>query len=184
MRHVAQAPIFIRLGSRLRGPDSPPVGTIRRISIDNVVVSDAEWNLGCVISGIPGHPIEDLRISNVRLVQQGGGSKELGERVPPEEERSYPEPSMFGDMPSYGFFFRHVRGIEMHQVKIDCAKPEVRPAMVLADVQDAWFDHLNLQRGPGAAPLFDLRGVVDFSVTASRDLADTRREGPVAREKF
>jgi polygalacturonase len=184
MRHVANSPIFIRLGSRLRGPDHPPVGTIRRITIDNLVASDADWDLGSVISGIPGHPIEDLRFSNLRIVQQGGGPPELGERAPPEEERSYPEPSMFGQMPSYGFFFRHVRGLEMHQVKVDFAQPEARPAIVLADVQDASFDHLNLQRGTGGAPLFDLRGVEDFSVTASRGLADARREAPVTREKF
>jgi polygalacturonase len=184
MRHVANSPIFIRLGSRLRGPGNPPVGTIRRITIDNLVASDADWNLGNVISGIPGHPIEDLRFSNLRIVQQGGGPKELSERVPPEEERSYPEPGMFGEMPSYGFFFRHVRGIEMHQVKIDCAKPEARPAIVLADVQDAWFDHLNLQRGTGDAPLFDLRGVTDFAVEDSRGINDTRVPGLVVRQKL
>ena len=184
MRHVANSPIFIRLGSRLRGPDNPPVGTIRRISIDNVVASDADWNLGSVISGIPGHPIEDVRFSNIRIVQQGGGTKELGERVPPEEERSYPEPSMFGDMPSYAFFFRHVRGLEMHHVKIDCAQPEARPAVVLDDVQDASFDHLDLQRGTDAAPLFDLRGVSDFAVEASRALGDTHLPGPDARQKL
>ncbi len=72
MRHVAMAPIFIRLGNRARGPNKPPVGTIRRITIDNVVASDAEWSLGCIISGIPGHSIEDIRISNVRLAYQGG----------------------------------------------------------------------------------------------------------------
>ena len=184
MRHVAQAPIFIRLGSRLRGPDSPPIGTIRRINIDNVVVSDADWNLGCVISGISGHPIEDLRISNLRLVQQGGGSKELGERVPPEEERSYPEPSMFGDMPSYAGFFRHVRQIEISRAKIDFDRPEARPAFVLSDVQDARFDHLNVARGTDAAPLFDLRDVTDFSVADSRGIEDTRVPGPVARQKL
>jgi hypothetical protein len=51
-------------------------------------------------------------------------------------------------------------------------------------VSDAYFDHLNLRRGTGAAPLFDLRGVSDFSVTASRGIADTQRAGPVAREKL
>ncbi len=184
MRHVPNSPIFIRLGNRARGPDHPPVGTIRRISIDNLVVSDADWSLGNVISGLPGHPIEDLHISNVRIVQQGGGLMEQGVRVPPEEEASYPEPSMFGTMPSYAFFFRHVTGIVLSQVKMDYAKPEGRPAIVLDDVQDAWFDHLNLQRGTDNAPLFDLRNVTDFSVQASRNIPDTSRAGPVVREKF
>jgi polygalacturonase len=184
MRHVANSPIFIRLGSRLRGPDNPPVGTIRRISIDNVIASDAEWSLGCIISGIPGHPVEDIRLSNIRIVQQGGGSKELGERVPPEAEGAYPEPGMFGDMPSYGFFIRHARAIEMSHVKIDCARPDARPAFVLVDVQDAQFDHLNVQRSPDAAPVFDLRDVTDFAVENSRAIDDTRVSGPVARQKL
>ena len=184
MRHVANSPIFIRLGSRLRGPDNPPVGTIRRISINNVVASDAEWSLGCIISGIPGHPIADIRIGNVRVVQQGGGTKELAERVPPEEEAKYPEPGMFGAMPSYGFFFRHVAGLEMDHVKIDYVQPEARPAFVLDDVQDARFDHLNVRRGTDAAPLFDLRAVADFAVDDSRAIDDTRLPGPIVRQKL
>jgi polygalacturonase len=184
MRHVQNSPVFIRLGARLRGPDGTAVGTIRRISINNLVASDAEWSLGSVISGLPGHPIEDIRFSNIRIVQQGGGTAELGARVPPEEEKSYPEPGMFGPMPSYGFFFRHVSGLEMHDVKVDFVQPEARPALVLDDVQDAWFHHLNLKRGTAPAPLFDLRNVTDFSVTESRGIPDTRREGPVVREKL
>jgi len=184
MRHVAAAPIFIRLGSRLRGPDNPPVGTIRRVTIDNVVASDADGRLGCVISGIPGHSIEDIRISNFRVVQQGGGSKELGERVPPEEERAYPEPSMFGDMPSYAFFIRHAEGVEMNHVKIDYVRPEARPAFVLDDVQHATFDHFDVKRGTDSAPLFDLRNVADFSVESSRGINDTRLPDLVARQKL
>jgi polygalacturonase len=184
MRRVANSPIFIRLGNRARGPDHPAVGTIRRISIDNIVASDADWAYGCIISGLPGHPIEDIRLSYVRIVQQGGGSKKMAERVPPEEERAYPEPSMFGEMPSYGFFFRHVAGLEMNYVKIDYVKPEFRPAFVLDDVQDAWFDHLNVKRGGDAAPVFDLRNVRDFSVKDSRGITETRIEGEVERKKL
>jgi len=184
MRHVQNAPVFIRLGRRLRGPAGTVVGTIRRVSINNLVASDADWSLGCVISGLPGHPIEDLHLSNIRLVQQGGGAKELGDRVPPEEEDKYPEPSMFGHMPSYGFFFRHVTDVELRHVQLDYAKPEARPAFVLDDVRDAYFDHLNADRGTDGAALFDLRHVTDFSVTASRNLPDTRREATVEREIF
>jgi polygalacturonase len=184
MRHVANSPIFIRLGNRARGPNHPPVGTIRRISIDNLVCSDADWALGCIITGIPGHPVEDVRISNVRIVQQGGGSKELADRVPPEEEKSYPEPSMFGDMPSYGFFIRHARGIDLDQIKIDCVKPEARPAFVLDDVQNARFDQIDARRGSGGAPLFDLRDTTGFSATGVRNFPDTQNDTHIERQKL
>lgn len=176
MRHVPNAPIFIRLGNRARGPNQPPVGTIKRITIDNIVASDCDWNLGCVISGLPGHPIEDLRISNVRVQQQGGGTKELVDRVIPEEAASYPEPSMFGKMPSYAFYFRHVVGLEMSHVKADYVSPEARSAIVLDDVTDAAFDHLNVRRGTDNAALFDLRNVAGFQVESTRGIENTKRE--------
>jgi polygalacturonase len=171
MRHVAGAPIFIRLGNRARGPDSPPVGTIKRITIDNIVASDADSRYGTIISGIPGHPIEDVKISNVRFSQSGGGSRELADRVPPEAESKYPEPSMFGEMPSYGFYLRHVEGIEMSHVKVDYVLHEARPAFVLSDVRGAYLDHVDARR-PDGAPVFKLLHVADFSATEGRDLAD------------
>jgi len=184
MRHVSNSPVFLRLGARLRGPAGTAVGSIKRVSVNNLVASDVEWSLGNVISGLPGHPIEDIRFSDIRISFQGGGTPELAGRVPPEQEKSYPEPSMFGNIPSYGFFFRHVTGLEMHDVKLDFATPEARPAVVLDDVADAWFHHVNFARGTGSAPLFDLRSVTDFSVTDSRNIPDTRREAAVQAEKL
>ena len=184
MRHIAMSPIFLRLGGRMRGPADTPIGAIRRVSINNLVAYDADGSLGCVISGLPDHPIEDIHFSNILIVQQGGGTQELADRVPPEEAKSYPEPSMFGPMPSYGFFFRHVRGLEMNHVKLDFLQPDARPAAVLSDVIDAYFDHLNFKRGTGNAPQFDLRDTEDFSVTDSRNIADTQRRDKVTREKF
>jgi len=184
MRHVYEAPIFIRLGSRMRGPEKTPIGSIRRISINNVVVSDAAWEQGNVISGIPGHPIEDLHISNIRMVFQGGGSTELASRQPPEKENAYPEPDMFGEMPSYGFFIRHAREIEITEAKIDYTKPDARPAFVLEDVQDASFNRLNVARGTNHAALFELKNVGGFSVEDSRDVATTKIDQVVTEQKL
>lgn len=183
MRHVANSPIFIRLGNRARGPNHPPVGAIRRVSISNIVASDADWTLGCIITGIPGHAVEDIRLSDLNFVQQGGGQPEHADIEPPEKEESYPEPGMFGRMPSYGVFLRHVKGVEMHHVKLSYIKADSRPAYVLTDVSDAHFDHIEVKRAEGS-PAFDLRSVTDFSVTNSRGVPDTKREGQVAKEKL
>jgi hypothetical protein len=72
----------------------------------------------------------------------------------------------------------------MNHVKIDYVNPEERPAFVLEDVQGASFDHLDLKRGVAAAPFFDLRRVGDFSLEASRGIADVQIAGPVARQKI
>src|SRR6266566_1629463 len=40
MRDVQNAPIFLRLGSRMRGPAGTPVGKLRRVNISNIVAYD------------------------------------------------------------------------------------------------------------------------------------------------
>ena len=71
---IVNAPIFIRLGNRARGPNAVP-GVINRVTISNVVASNVDPRHGMLISGIPGHPIENLRLSNIRMAYQGGGTK-------------------------------------------------------------------------------------------------------------
>ena len=95
MRDVISAPIFLRLGARMRGPDNTPVGTLKRVIISNLVSSGTSSRLGSVISGIPGHEIEDVKISNVQILHEGGGTKEDAAYQPPEYEDMYPEPTMF-----------------------------------------------------------------------------------------
>jgi len=95
MRDIVSAPIFLRLGNRMRGPDNTPVGTLKRVIISNLVCSNCVSGLGSVISGIPGHLIEDVKISNIQILHQGGGTKEDAAYQPPEYEDMYPEPTMF-----------------------------------------------------------------------------------------
>jgi polygalacturonase len=102
MRDITSAPIFMRLGRRLRAPDGMPIGTLKRVIIDNLVCSNSVSGLGSVISGIPGHYIEDVKISNVVIQHQGGGAKEDAAYQPPEAEDIYPEPDMFTAPPRPG----------------------------------------------------------------------------------
>jgi polygalacturonase len=86
MRDIASAPIFLRLGNRMRAPEGRPIGTLKRVIISNIVCSGSVSGLGSVISGIPGHYIEDVKISNVQVLHQGGGTKEDAAFQPPEHE--------------------------------------------------------------------------------------------------
>ncbi|MEO5957709.1 MAG: glycosyl hydrolase family 28 protein [Opitutaceae bacterium] len=84
MRDVSNAPIFLRLGARQRGPDGMPISTMRRINISNIVVSDADPRYPSIIAGLPGHPIEDVRLSNIRIVSKGGLTMDQISKQPPE----------------------------------------------------------------------------------------------------
>ncbi len=182
MRDVTTAPIFLRLGSRMRGPKELTVGAIRRVTISNVVVSDAEAKFASLICGLPGQPIEDVRLSNIRIVYRGGGTKEDAAVEVPERENNYPEPSMFGTIPAYGFYIRHVKGLEVRDVEVSFVKDEQRPVIVLDDVAGASFDNVKAKRTEGV-PFFVLRKVSDFSARNLTGLADVRRT-KVEQEKF
>jgi polygalacturonase len=174
MRDIVNAPFFIRLGDRARGPNQPPVGAIRGVSIDNVIVSNADSRFASLISGIPDHPIEDVRLSNIHVIYKGGGTKEDAEREPPEMENAYPEPSMFGVIPAYGLFARHVRGLTVRGIEMRFMKEERRPAIVLHDVDDADLDRVKAQRMP-AVPLFVLRDVRGFAAHDCPGVNDMKR---------
>lgn len=136
MRDLTSAPLFIRLGRRLRAPEGTPVGAIRRINISNVVVSNADARYASSVSGVPGHPVQDVRISNLFVVHQGGGTRADALRELPENAASYPDPSMFGVTPAHALYARHVSALALLHVSVQATQPELRPAIVLRDVRD------------------------------------------------
>jgi polygalacturonase len=172
MRDIVNAPIFLRLGSRLRGPAGTAVGQLRRVQISNVVVYNADPRYASIISGIPGHDIEDVTLNNIHIFYQGGGTLAQAAVSPPEKEANYPEPSMFGAIPAYGFFIRHVKGIELTNVEVSYMKEELRPAFVVVAVSAADFFHVKAQKASGAS-LFDLKNVSDFNAYQCTGAPDT-----------
>jgi polygalacturonase len=171
MREIYEAPIFIRLGSRMRGPAGAAVGVIRRVLLSNIVCSGASSPICSIITGIPGHAIEDVRLSNIVIEHKGGGTREQASIRVPEKEAEYPDPDMFGPMPAHGFFIRHVRGIGVDGVKIMAAQRDERPAFVLEDVVDAGFIRAQLPVVAGV-PLFTLRNVEGFRLRDSAHASD------------
>src|SRR5262245_8147360 len=173
MRDVANCPIFMRLGSRMRGPTGPPVGELRRVTLSNIVVYNAEPRYASLISGIPGQDIEDVRLSNIRVYYKGGGTKQQAALEPPEKENDYPEPTMFGEIPAYGFFIRHVRGLQMNGVAVSYLQDDARAPFVLSDAKSVDLRDIKAQHGSGV-PTFILKDVADFSLQHSWPLSNVR----------
>jgi len=171
MRDLASGPIFMRLGARLRGPkESTKVGTLKRILISNLECYNAPQNVSSILNGIPGYPIEDVKLSNIYIETIGGATAGMAQIQPPELEAAYPEPRMFGPMPASGFFLRHVRNVEMSHVEIANATADARPAFYLADVERADFFAVTARRGADGA--FALHDVKNLRIGWSRAAAD------------
>jgi polygalacturonase len=173
MRDVVNAPFFFRLGSRLRGPkESTHVGTLQRILVDNVTSYNAAPHLSSILSGIPDHPLRDIKLSNIFMQHGGGGTAEDAKIVMPEKEDSYPDPPMFGPTtPSQGFFLRHINNLEMSHVEVAAAAPDARPSFYLQDVNRADFIAVT---APTTQPAFALNKVTDLRVVISRAAKDTQ----------
>ncbi|MGC8846344.1 MAG: glycoside hydrolase family 28 protein [Candidatus Hydrogenedens sp.] len=135
MKNVSN-PIFIRLGNRVRPccPEKPvtSVGTMKKIILTNIIATGAD-SIGCPISGLPSHYIEEITFRDINLSFQGEVENQID--IPEEKEDAYPEYRMFGTLPAYGFFIRHVKNIIMENITIHKDDKDIRPSLFLTDVQ-------------------------------------------------
>jgi len=146
-------PIFIRLGDRGRTytkrtgqkqnaddrPEGAQVGTLRNVRIRDLmaeVAGDDKSRSGPImITGIPGHCVEDVVLENVKISYPGGGTQDDAEREVPEDIARYPEQYFFGTLPSWGAYIRHARNIEFISVELRTRTPDERHEMYLEDVE-------------------------------------------------
>jgi len=177
MRDVTTAPLFLRIGNRGRTPGEPPPGRMRRIAISNVVAAGVDPRYPALIAGLADRPVEDVDLANIRILYRGGGTREDAAREPPENEAAYPEPSMFGTLPAYGFFVRHARNVTLRDVEVGFSTEDLRPALALLDVADVHFDHVRARLAPGV-PFALLRDVRGLSAHDSPGIPEPRREPP------
>lgn len=140
-----EVPLFIRLGNRARGYDKnlpkPEIGSIQNITISNVTAFNAK-RYGSSITGIPDHPVRNVTMDNVRFYYEGGGSTADGAKGVDEKEKSYPEATMFGVLPAYGLYVRHVENISMRNIALYFESDDQRSPLVLDDVINAKFEDI------------------------------------------
>ena len=172
MRDVTNSPIFLRLGARMRGPEGIAVGKLRRIIISNLMVYNADSHFSTLISGIPGHDIEDVQLNNIRIYYRPIDSAESKiQKVVPEYEKMYPEPEKFGVLPAYGFFIRHVKNIQLNNVEVSYLGKETRSAIILDDVKGVELNRVKVQTVKNR-PSIILKNVSDFSAKGSSPIQD------------
>ena len=150
-------PIFLRLGSRCRtyaqgtAPKGP--GAIRRVTLAGIranvfappkdivipgsdVVMPAEAFSGILLTGIPGHCIEDVTMEDCEFEFVGGFSGNPEKLCPPEQPAMYPEHFYFGALPGSACFLRHVRDVKLRRVQFKLKNPDLRPLVATEDVEN------------------------------------------------
>jgi hypothetical protein len=123
-----------------------------------------------------------VKLSNIRVYCKGGGTKEQATSKPAEKENTYPEPTMFGDTPSYGFFIRHVKDIELNNVELKLMSDDFRPAIVMDDVKGAEFVRFKAPHAQGV-PTITAKSVDGLLLQQCWGLADTNKQ-QIDQEQF
>jgi polygalacturonase len=173
MRRIFSAPIFLRVGARMRGPDGTPVGHLRRVIISNVVAEGVAGSQAILVVGLPGHPVEDVTLDGLRVEFEGGGTAAESAREVPELERAYPEPGSFGPTPSWGLFARHVKNLSVNHVLLTTRSDDLRSVVTLEDVHGANLEHISGVPFPGTRA-YVLGDVDGLTVESCLGLPDTR----------
>nr|WP_236649396.1 glycosyl hydrolase family 28 protein [Rhodopirellula sp. SM50] len=145
------------------GRESPPVGTLKNIRISDVVagvtiedraiaaeavyknlkvdttpgVTDKEKSKAgpIMITGIPGHFVENVVLENIQISFPGHGTEEDARRTVPEDIDRYPEQFFFGVLPAWGAYIRHAKKIEFKNVQLTTRNADERQKVVLDDVE-------------------------------------------------
>ncbi len=161
--------IFLRIGERRAGKK----GRMNNILISNVYAEvpatkpDAGYNYEGPVEDMPRNispasivgmadaRIENVTLRNIEIHYPGGGNPAFAkvgldelDKVP-EMGANYPEFSMFKELPAWGFYIRHAKGIIFENVILTCEKKDYRTAVVLDDVEGATFKSLKVTE-PGA----------------------------------
>jgi hypothetical protein len=72
---------------------------------------------------------------------------------------------MFGTLPAYGFFARHVKGLTLDNVQVAFEKPDLRPALVCDDVRDLRINGLRSEAVNGGADVIMMTNVAGSLVS-------------------
>jgi hypothetical protein len=146
-----RAPIFVRLGERQKKAGT----SLRNVTIENIDATGAIFTSS--ITGVPGLRPSDITIANCRIRTVEQGQEGWAGRDIPEAANSYPESTMMGRLPAYGFYIRHADRVRLRDVECIADKPDARPAVVSDDVRDLILTGLELDAPTGDSAAIELK---------------------------
>ncbi|MBT9331521.1 glycoside hydrolase family 28 protein [Paracidobacterium acidisoli] len=173
MRDVA-TPFAIMLGNRDawqlgRGP-----GLLRGVRISNVIASGTRFP--SIIAGLPGRPVTGIHFSDmtVRMTQTRMAPSAAQEESTgiPENPAHYPEPNMFGPLPAFGLYLRHLAEAEFRHIRFFAEDAVSLPAIAGDDLDGLYLELLSTHEG-SVARLHALRN------SFLEIIAFGRRKGPM-----
>ena len=175
MRNVPR-PVFMTFNHWRMGVDSPKelplMKALSDMQFSHIRVDNSELTntpTGIVLSGVPGHSIENISFDDISLTSSGGGTAEQAAiRNLPEFVDRRPEFGVLGKtVPFVGFYARHVRGLTLSNVRFDAIKTDVRAAIVCENVENVEIAGAKLGATFSGESVIRLQRVKDVAVRDS-----------------
>ncbi len=132
---------FVFLGQQPGHPD----GDVDKLGyINNVHFTDitgtTNSTVGSLITGQiysgTTYSITNLFFTNCNVTFNGGHTGSIPPNPPEWDSNQYPEANLFGDLPAYGYYLRHVIGATFTTCTTAPANSDTRPAMATNDLSN------------------------------------------------
>ena len=172
--------------------EATPGGTVRNIAFDGIRATVApapdlheypwekgavpppvqEWNeqRTCInLTAVDGQFVENVSFNDVHVTFPGGGTTEEA-ALRQVTQMSGDDYSAMGVLPAYGMYARNVRGLSINNMRLDLAAPDLRPALVFDNVEDAGLNAVSAEGNVQAESLLRFTGTHDALLTACRVL--------------
>ena len=86
-----------------------------------------------MITGLPGHYVEDVVFENVQISFPGYGTEADAANVVEEDITRYPEQYFFGVLPAWGAYIRHAKNVQFNNVTLSVRNEDARDKVMLQD---------------------------------------------------
>jgi hypothetical protein len=131
---ACQNAIFVILGSR----SGAAVGSVNGITYRNITGSSMTDTRGCPVSGCltngVTYRLKNILFDNVNISFAGGLNSIPAS--PAEYVGQYPENTMWGNLPAYGYYFRHATSVTFTNCLTSAASADARPWIATNDVSN------------------------------------------------
>lgn len=119
--------------------------------VDSTAVPYPHNTFPSSITGLINHPVENVTLENIEIIYEGGGNNAVNYfpvdsiACITEAADAYPEFSMFGELPGWGLYVRHVKGLTIKNVKLSYINDDYRTACIFDDVTNLELNGLSVK---------------------------------------
>ncbi len=114
-----------------------------------------DQNSVMIFHGHPESVIESVFLSNIHITFPGGGTADEAERrdvidindiaYHSEDWRWTEDKNVWGVMPAYGVYARHIENLNLNNTTFECSSPEKRPAIFCQQSSSITLSHLSAE---------------------------------------